>query len=97
MAEFAGTAPPGYMAICTAQGVAYVTVGDALPAETAPAADHGGRCLHFCCVAQTTALIPAPFNWDAPQRWGPVLDCGGLAAPETEPAACARARGPPAV
>lgn len=70
MAGFAGMAPPGFMAVCTAQGVAYVPVGDTLPADTAPAADHGGRCLHFCCAAQTAALIPAQFDWAPPAALG---------------------------
>jgi len=96
MAGSAASAPPGFMAVCTAQGVAYIPVDASFPADAAPAADHGARCLHFCCVAQTTTLVSAQPSWSPPVRWNISVEGTAAIIAEAKPGARPLPRGPPA-
>lgn len=90
----AGAAPPGFIAVCTSEGVAFVPAGDFLPLDAPPGAEHGGRCLH-CCPAQIAALIPGVPPLPVAPRWSARTSVPPPAVVVVQTVVRALPRGPP--
>jgi len=91
-------APAGFVAVCTAEGVAYIPADPALPplSDLAPEPANAGAC-HACCPGQAASPPPAGIALAAPSRARVAATHTAPAAPVLRPTHRPFSRGPPPV